>query len=193
MSIHPASCCCLFWTQYFKPQTVFSTTQKSTGWRDFPDGIKRITIHPYHILDGVQSLRSFAYIYIYTICTQYIYDSTYSTVFVILTLNAFWSLLKQRGMPEWLPEALRFLLWGSQSGWFGLACPAHCTSSLTLLSSVFLCGLSLGALISIIALWILPYHIGLRPAHSPSPSPTALQVSPSRLAGYLHERRRSFG
>ena len=112
---------------------------------------------------------------------------------VILTLNAVWSLLKQRGMPEWLPEALRFLLWGSQSGWFGLACPAHCSSSLTLLSSVFLCGLSLGALIAIIALWILPYHIGFRSAQSPSLSPTVLQVGPSRLAGYLHERRRSFG
>ena len=46
---------------------------------------------------------------------------------VILTLNASWSLLKQRGMPEWLPEALTFLLWGSQSRWFGLACPAPCT------------------------------------------------------------------
>ena len=101
--------------------------------------------------------------------------------------------LKQKVMPEWLPEALRLLLWGSQSGWFGLSCPAHCTSSFTLLASVFLCGLSLGALASILLLWILPFHCGLRSELIPPSPPSGLLTGSSRLIGYLHERRRTLG
>ena len=41
---------------------------------------------------------------------------------------------------------------GSSSGGFGLACPAHCSSSITLLSDVFLSGFGCGALI--VLLWI---------------------------------------
>ena len=49
-------------------------------------------------------------------------------------------------------EVARFVLAGSSSGGFGLACPAHCSSSITLLSDVFLSGFGCGALI--VLLWI---------------------------------------
>ncbi len=96
--------------------------------------------------------------------------------------------LKQSWMPPWLVETAKVLLWGSQSGWFGLACPAHCSSSLPLLLSVFVSGFGLGALLVIGCLWTslrpFPFDTSsfVAPSHFPTPSV-------SRLAGYLHERK----
>ena len=92
-------------------------------------------------------------------------------------------------MPPWLPEVLRFVAWGSQSGWLGLVCPAHCSASLTLLGAVFVSGFSLGALSVVVALWILPHIPNKPPGLRPTATSEPLR-EPSRLLAYLHERRR---
>lgn len=96
--------------------------------------------------------------------------------------------LKAWMFPPWVTEVVNFLFVGASSGWFGLACPAHCSSSLTLLGSVFLAGLSTGALgFAFFAWFVLCSH--------PSPAATVPPVSRRppdlRLAAYLHERARS--
>ena len=93
-----------------------------------------------------------------------------------------------RGMPPWLGDFLRLLSAGGASNWFGLVCPAHCTSSLPLVCAIFLAGFSLGSLCTLVAIgfciwpWICGHTLG-------SSSSTPLRVSPStRLAAYLYER-----
>ena len=88
-------------------------------------------------------------------------------------------------MHPFLIEATRFLLAGSNSGWFGLGCPAHCTSSFVLLTSVFFSGFGLGALAAI----ALTYHFWISARPAPVPRPSHLPPSTNRLVAYLHERR----
>ena len=59
--------------QFSRGHKTLNPTYYCTGWRDFQHGIKRITIHPYHILDGVRSLRSLIYINDATYNTRYLY------------------------------------------------------------------------------------------------------------------------
>ena len=103
----------------------------------------------------------------------------------------FFMLCSRSSMPTWLPEVLRFLAWGSQTGWLGLVCPAHCSASLPLLAAVFVSGLSLGALLVVIFLWISPAITVPCPGVAPSPT-SRPHREPSRLLAYLHERRRPY-
>lgn len=93
-------------------------------------------------------------------------------------------------MPPWLVETAKVLLWGSQSGWFGLACPAHCSSSAPLLLAVFFSGLGLGALLVIWYLWTLYHPLPAEPWTFNTPSRSSTSTG-SRLVGYLHERKPS--
>jgi hypothetical protein len=88
-----------------------------------------------------------------------------------------------RLMHPFLVEATRFLLAGSSSGWFGLGCPAHCTSSFILISSVFISGFGLGAL-TVIA---LTFHRWIPAWPASVPRPSYLPPSTSRLVAYLHD------
>ena len=64
-------------------------------------------------------------------------------------------LLKLMGVLEALPQVIGFVQWGWASGWFGLACPAHCQGSWVLLGLAFLSGISAGALLAFcLSLWI---------------------------------------
>ena len=88
-------------------------------------------------------------------------------------------------MPPWVAEVIKVLWWGSSTGWFGLSCPAHCSSSLPLLLSVFVAGFSTGALSLLFFLWTYR-QVFLQPVDF---APPLSRRSPSsRLAGYLHER-----
>lgn len=88
-------------------------------------------------------------------------------------------------MPPWVAEVLKLVWWGSSTGWFGLSCPAHCTSSVPLLLSVFVSGFCLGALVLLVVLWTFRQTIFWPVDFAPAVS----RRSPSsRLAGYLHER-----
>ena len=88
-------------------------------------------------------------------------------------------------MPPWVAEVVRLLWWGSSTGWFGLGCPAHCSSSLPLLLSVFVSGFCLGAFLLLVLVWTFRYSLFQPLDFAPTPS----RRSPtSRLAGYLHER-----
>ena len=87
-------------------------------------------------------------------------------------------------MPPWVAQVLSLVVWGSQNSWFGLSCPAHCSSSLVLHLSIFISGFSCGALTALIALWtfgLLP--LDFRDHHHPARRPSSL-----RLLSYLHER-----
>ena len=88
-------------------------------------------------------------------------------------------------MPPWFFDLFRVISLGTSSGWFGLACPAHCSWSLTVSVAVFTAGFSWGALF-VLCLLFLYLHFGLFglfPQDSPSRTVTQL-----RLAAYLHER-----
>ena len=87
-------------------------------------------------------------------------------------------------MPPWVAEVLKVLWWGSSTGWFGLSCPAHCSSSLTLFLSVFVAGFSLGSLACLVVVWTFR-HTLFQPLYFPPPS--SRRPPSSRLAGYLHE------
>lgn len=87
-------------------------------------------------------------------------------------------------LPPWVAEVLQFLVVGANSNWFGLVCPAHCTSSIPLLLCVFLAGLSTGTLVgaSLLWLWLFSHH-------PVAPVPPGPRRPPGlRLAAYLHER-----
>ena len=88
-------------------------------------------------------------------------------------------------MPPLVAQVLSFVWWGSQNSWFGLACPAHCSSSLILILAILISGFSLGALVVIAALWTF----GFGPIDPREPSPAfARRPSSLRLRAYLHER-----
>ena len=156
----------------------------------------------------------YTYIYIYMLCIYIIYMHIYIyrtyyvymiihiihvirlqfILYIIFILHGsrntdFFMLCSRSSMPTWLPEVLRFLAWGSQTGWLGLVCPAHCSASLPLLAAVFVSGLSLGALLVVIFLWISPAITVPCPGSAPSPT-SRPHREPSRLLAYLHERRR---
>ena len=92
-------------------------------------------------------------------------------------------LCSRSSMPTWLPEVLRFVAWGSQTGWLGLVCPAHCSASLPLLAAVFVAGLSSGALLVVVFLWISPTITFPCPSFASSPT-SRPQREPSRLLAY---------
>ena len=83
-------------------------------------------------------------------------------------------------------EVARFLLVGSSNNWFGLACPAHCTSSWVLIASIFTAGFGVGSL-SVLA-WIFLFHLQPLRSFDP-PRPERAVASFNRLAAYLHERQ----
>ena len=87
-------------------------------------------------------------------------------------------------LPPWVAEGFQFLILGANSNWFGLVCPAHCTSSTLLIFSVFLAGFSTGVLVGASLLWAWFF------AHQPTtPVTTGPRRPPGlRLAAYLHER-----
>lgn len=91
-----------------------------------------------------------------------------------------------------LASFLDFLRLGSQSNWWGLACPSHCgPPSFISLCSVFLAGLGFGFGLAI----ILAFFLASRFAISPPPSSQedlnpASELVVSRLRGYLHARPR---
>lgn len=91
-------------------------------------------------------------------------------------------------MPPWLGEVFRILAWGSQSGWFGVACPAHCSFSWTLASAIFVSGFGLGSLSAICAVWFI-LGPSLVPRHNPQPLVPPSVALRSRVAAYVHERR----
>ena len=92
-------------------------------------------------------------------------------------------------MPPWIGDLIRFVSWGSATGWLGLSCPAHCGASWPYLLAIFLAGLSTGGLLAIGLFAWLSWISGqvtspvAPPLHrSSSPAPLA------RLQAYLHER-----
>lgn len=59
-------------------------------------------------------------------------------------------------------EAFRLLQWGSASNWWGLSCPAHCTSSPLFVVSLLCSGFCLGSLFTVLfGLWFFLH----RPSH----------------------------
>ena len=109
---------------------------------------------------------------------------------LILTYNSDCDARLLKLMHPYLVEALRFLVAGSSSGWFGLWCPAHCSASLPLLGSVFCAGFGFGVISCL--LWIFhPPRASFAPAwNHPWTSPATPQPSQppsSRLSAYLHE------
>ena len=98
-------------------------------------------------------------------------------------------ILKAR-MTSWLPQVLGFVVQGSTSGWWGLACPAHCQGGLVLPALAFLAGLSSGV---VLCLYFLRDTLFPSATTSPPPVPPAQvsvpRASPAslRLRGYLHE------
>ena len=129
-----------------------------------------MAIHTAYIRISYRStLVGYAYIYIY----------------VELRLNLSCGVAQAWWMPPWLGELIRLTWWGSQSGWWGLSCPAHCSSSWILFLSVFSAGFGFGALAVISFLWISAH-----PLPSPlAPTPPASGPRFNRLAAYVHERR----
>ena len=86
-------------------------------------------------------------------------------------------------MPPWLVELVRFLSAGAGSGWFGLACPAHCSFSITFAGVIFLAGFACGALgLGLVLCYFFWPLIWTSKSAENRPAP------PSRLAAYLHER-----
>lgn len=65
-------------------------------------------------------------------------------------------------------EVARFLTLGASSGWFGLACPAHCSSSLVLHLAIFVAGFACGSL-TVIGLGF--GFVGALPCPSAHPPP----------------------
>ena len=107
------------------------------------------------------------------------------------------------GFFEALPQVVGLLQWGWSSGWFGLACPAHCQGSWVLLGLAFLSGISVGGFLAFATLlWIFPHlcHPSTWTSASPHPPPpghppSGLSPAPAapepqrprhlRLRGYL--------
>ena len=89
-------------------------------------------------------------------------------------------------MAPWVVSLLELLATGSSSGWWGLACPAHCSSSGLLVLCIFAAGVSSGSLLTVFALRRqlfreVPFDWG---PHPPVRRPGRPEV---RLAGYLDE------
>ena len=91
-------------------------------------------------------------------------------------------------MPPWIGEVFRVLIWGSQNGWFGVACPAHCSFSLTLGFAVLSAGVGIGVVLTLFVVWYLLHPYLLQPAH-PIHLPSKVETPRSRIAAYVHERR----
>ena len=93
-------------------------------------------------------------------------------------------------MPPWVAEVVRLLWWGSSTGWFGLGCPAHCSSSLPLLLSVFVSGFCLGAFSLLVFVWTFRYTLFQPLDFAPTPSRRS-PTSRARCGGGRERCRRS--
>lgn len=98
------------------------------------------------------------------------------------------SSLKGGFFMDWAPKVLSFLISGTQSNWWGLACPSHCfASGLASLSASFLIGFLLGILLTAsFCLW----GLGFLPASVPSPGHLSAgqPPAPDRVRAYLNEQ-----
>ena len=90
-----------------------------------------------------------------------------------------------------LIEALKLVQWGSATGWWGVSCPAHCSSNPFVALATLLAGFFLGSLLTVLGgLWLFFGHPHLvRPAPPEAASPVA-SAPDLRLSAYLYERRR---
>ena len=93
---------------------------------------------------------------------------------------------RSRHMHPFAVETTRFLLAGSSSGWFDLACPSHCTFSWTFALAIFVAGFGLGALL--VLAWT--FHFWTPSCSVPAPRPAPVPSPSGRLVAYLHERAR---
>ena len=84
-------------------------------------------------------------------------------------------------------QVLGLVLSGSSSNWWGLACPAHCSSSVGILLVVWVSGFSVGALVATFYLRVLLFA-GPASAVHPHPVQPVYRGTPpstaSRLAAY---------
>ena len=119
----------------------------------------------------------------YTSVCVYIYIYIYT--YVCLT-SKFFGGWNAQAMHPWISEVGRLLLFGSGNSWFGVWCPAHCTSSIPLHLAIFSAGFGFGALAVIGLLTFLYFHYPFIPSSAPASSD--LLHRNSRLVAYLHER-----
>ena len=95
--------------------------------------------------------------------------------------------VRSRLMAPWLVGLLDLLVAGSSSGWWGLACPAHCSSSLGLWAAIFVAGSSFGALCTLFCLRDLLIREDLLRREPPARVVRPPRGPSSRLSGYLDE------
>ncbi|CAE7831328.1 unnamed protein product [Symbiodinium sp. CCMP2592] len=89
--------------------------------------------------------------------------------------------------PAWLLGVLEVVSWGSSSGWWGLACPAHCSSSVLLVLSVFLSGVGFGVLLTLYFFRYQLFRVDLPiPARPPGPSNSLDVDSLTEAIEHLH-------
>ncbi len=91
-----------------------------------------------------------------------------------------------------LAAFLDFVKVGTQSNWWGLACPAHCGSpAFVSLATCFIAGLGFGFSIALSLTFFLLarfyFFSGPLVEEEANPGPAA---AVSRLSGYLHARQR---
>ena len=92
-------------------------------------------------------------------------------------------------MPPWFEEVFRLLAVGSGSSWFGLVCPAHCTTSVPYLLALFGSGLCLGVVLTLCLGLYLYFCLSFGPSVGvPLARPPLRPTSSARLLAYLHER-----
>ena len=84
-----------------------------------------------------------------------------------------------------VPQLVSFVVSGSASNWWGLGCPAHCSSSFTVLLLAGLAGASLGATL---VLYLFRETIFLKPQAPAVDPPEVKRPAALRLRPYLHGR-----
>ena len=82
-------------------------------------------------------------------------------------------------------QLLGLVVAGSNSGWWGLGCPAHCSSSITLSLVTFAAGFGFGAL-SVLDLFRGQLLVQPSPVHCPASASSGQPTGNPRLRAYLH-------